>query len=271
MPYGIAPLVVLFTLVQQMVLPPGADAALDRLNASPRHGEWAVVNAGGGDSVKVWVVYPERSDAAPVVLVVHEIYGLTNWARAVADQAAAEGFIAIAPDLLSGKGVPLDDAGDPERQAAVAGIRGLDPDEVHRRLSAVAAWGMALPSATDRYGIMGFCWGGSTSFAHATQAPGLSASVVYYGSTPDVEGLARVRAPVLGLYGADDARVNATIPRADSALGALGRTYESHVYPGAGHGFLRQQDGRDGANMAASEQAWRETVRWLRRYLEQRR
>lgn len=250
-------------------LPAGAEEARAHLDASPRHGEWAIVPAAAGDSVRAWVVYPERSDPAPVVLVVHEIFGLTSWVRAVADRMAAEGFVAIAPDLLSGHDVPTDSLGEPERQAAVAAVRGLDPDRVNARLRAVAEWGTALPAATDRYGIVGFCWGGSTSFAHATRAPDLGASVVYYGSSPDAEALARVEAPVLGLYGEDDERVNATVPAADSAMRALGKTYEAHFFEGAGHGFLRQQEGREGANRAASERAWPLTVAWFRRHLEE--
>src|SRR2546430_4839771 len=84
-------------------LPPSEDMAKARLNGSPRHAELAAVDVRGAP-VRVWVVYPERKDAAPVVIVIHEIFGLTDWIRAVADQLAAEGFIAVAPDLLSGKG-----------------------------------------------------------------------------------------------------------------------------------------------------------------------
>lgn len=253
---------------QEAALPPTADGALAHLEASPRHGEWAMVPAGAGDSVRAWVVYPERSEPAPVVLVVHEIYGLTHWVRAVADQMAAAGFVAIAPDLLTGRDVPRDPLGEPEREPAVAAVRALEPDEVHRRLRAVADWGTALPAATDRYGIVGFCWGGSTSFAHATRSAELGASVVYYGSSPDSAALARVEAPVLGLYGGDDERVNATVPPADSVMSAFGKGYEIHTFDGAGHGFLRQQEGREGANRAASEQAWPLTVEWFRRHLE---
>ena len=257
---------------QEMALPPGSEDAAAALDASPRHGEWADVAAGGGDTVRAWVVYPERDDTAPVVLVVHEIFGLTTWIRAVADRMAAEGFVAIAPDLLSGRDVPTGPGGDPEREAAVAAVRDLDPDAVHRRLAAVAEWGMNLPSATDSYGIVGFCWGGSTSFAHAARAPGLDAAgldaaVVYYGSSPDSTALARVQVPVLGLYGGDDARVNATVPPADSVMAALGKAYETRFYEGAGHGFLRQREGREGANAAASRQAWPATIDWFRRHL----
>ncbi len=254
--------------VQAQELPPSGEAAAEALRSSPRHGEWTMIPAGARDSVRAWVVYPERSEAAPVVVVIHEIFGLTTWIRAVADQFAAEGFIAIAPDLLTGEGVERGPDGDPDREAAVSAIRGLDPDQVHRRLEAVSSWGTDLPAATDRYGVVGFCWGGSTSFAHATRDPELDAAAVYYGSSPEADALTEVRAPVLGLYGGDDERVNATIPRADSVLSALGRTYEVNLYDGAGHGFLRQQEGRDGANRAATEKAWPTTVEWFRTHLE---
>lgn len=247
-------------------LPPSDSAAAARLASSPRHGEWVMIAAGESDSVRAWVVYPERQEPAPVVVVVHEIYGLTPWIRSVADQLAADGFVAIAPDFLTGKGVSSPPEG-PSREAAVAAVRSLSRDEVNRRIDAVARYGMALPSTTDRYGIVGFCWGGSVSFAHAIHAPTLGAAVVYYGSSPDTTALGAVRAPVLGLYGGDDARVNATVPPAERAMQALGRTYEATMYDGAGHGFLRAQEGRDGANLAATRQAWPATVAWFRTHL----
>lgn len=246
---------------------PGAAAARIRLAASPRHGEWVMVRTGPTDSIRSWVVYPERPDRAPVVLVVHEIFGLTNWIRSVADQLAADGFIAIAPDLLTMQNIPADSAGDPVSATATAQIRTLARADIHRQMQAVAQYGMALPAALPAYGIVGFCWGGSTAFLHAVEAPDLKAAVVYYGSSPAATELSAVRAPVLGLYGGDDARVNATIPAADSAMKALGKRYEPHVFAGAGHGFLRQQDGREGANLRASREAWPLTVAWLRRYL----
>ena len=251
----------------QEQIPPGANEAAARLAASPRHGEYVMVSAGGADSVRAWVVYPESRERAPVVLVVHEIFGLSTWVRAVADQLAADGFIAIAPDLLTGRGIPAGPDGEPMRDSAVAAVRSLDAAQVHRRLEALARYGMALPAALPRYGIVGFCWGGSTSFAHAVQAPGLGASVVYYGTSPAADALAQVRAPVLGLYGENDARVNATIPPADSVMRALGKTFEHEIYPGAGHGFLRQQDGQNGANLQASQRAWPRTVAWFRTHL----
>jgi carboxymethylenebutenolidase len=251
---------------QDRALPPGAADASARLAASPRHGEWAMIPVSGSDSIRAWVVYPQRSSKAPVVIVVHEIFGLSTWIRAVADQLAAEGFIAIAPDMLTGKHVP----GSPDSMnvdSAVAAIRTLKPDDVQRQLDAVASYGMTLPAALPKYGIVGFCWGGGISFAHAAHAPTLGASVVYYGTSPTREQLANVRAPVLGLYGEKDMRVDATIPLADSVLLPLGRTYEHHAFPGAGHGFLRAQDQQSGSNLAATKLAWPQTVAWFHKYL----
>ena len=246
--------------------PPDAAGALARLASSPRHSEWAMIRTGDGDSVRAWVVYPQRSTKAPVVLVVHEIFGLSSWVRSVTDQLAADGFISIAPDLLTMKNLPSgpDSIVAPLAQAA---IRTLDPASVQRQLDAVAQYGMSLPAAERKYGILGFCWGGATSFAHAVHSLSLGASVVYYGTSPKTPDLESVRAPVLGLYGGSDNRVNATIAPADLALRAFGRTYTYNIYPGAGHGFLRQQTGMDGANLAAARAAWPATIAWFRKYL----
>ena len=247
-------------------LPPDAGAAAARLAASPRHGEWVMIHTGNGDSLHTWVVYPERSTKAPVVVVVHEIFGLSTWVRGVADQLAADGFIAVAPDLLTMKNLPT---GPDSVVARVAtdSIRTLDPEWIQKQLDAVAQYGMSLPAAEKKYGIVGFCWGGGVSFAHAVHAAGLGASVVYYGVSPKTSDLASVRAPVLGLYGGSDARVDATIPPADTAMRALGKTYTYNIYPGAGHGFLRQQTGMNGANMSAARAAWPATISWFRKYL----
>lgn len=247
-------------------LPPAAEDAAARLAASPRHSEWASIGT-GADSVRAFVVFPERSGKAPVIIVVHEIFGLTPWVRAVADQLAADGFIAVAPDLLTGR-IP---AGLTDQQSADTArviIRTLDAGWVQRTLDAVARYGTTLPAASGSYGIVGYCWGGAVSFEHAAHAAALGASVVYYGTSPPAERLANVRAPVLGLYGEQDERVNATIPRADSVLRALGRAYEKEIYAGAGHGFLRQQSGMAGANMAATQLAWPRTVAFFRKQLE---
>jgi len=251
--------------------PPGEEGALEALNQSPRHGEWVDVEYPGSDvPIRTWVVYPERSDDAPVVLVIHEIFGLTDWIRSVADQMAAEGFIALAPDLLSGMGP---DGGGTEaigsRDDVVATIRTLSEEEAMQRLDAVRDYGLSLPASSGTVGSVGFCWGGSTSFAYAVHQPGLAAAVVYYGTSPeDSDAYTEIEAPVLGLYGGDDQRVNATIPTARQAMERLAKTYQVGIYEGAGHGFLRAQEGQDGANMEATEQAWPRTIEFFRDHLE---
>jgi carboxymethylenebutenolidase len=248
-------------------LPPSEDSAVARLNASPRHGEWVKVDAGAGDTVGAWVVYPERRDKAPVVVVIHEIFGLTDWIRAVADRLAAEGFIAIAPDLLSGKGPNGGGTASVDRQGAIALIRDLKPDEVTRRLRASAAYATALPAARNAVAGVGFCWGGSTSFAFATAWPDLKGAVVYYGTPPAEDAMAHIVAPVLGLYGGDDARVTSTVEPARQLMSRLGKRYDPMVFDGAGHGFLRDQAGRNGANLRAAQAAWPRTLAFLREAL----
>lgn len=252
---------------QDLSIPAGAADVKARLAASPRHAEWVMIRTGPSDSVRAWVTYPERSTRAPVIVVVHEIFGLSTWIRGVADQLAADGFIAIVPDLLTGKYVPQGGPDSISVDTAMALIRTLKPDDVQRQLLAVAQYGTHLPAALPKYGIVGFCWGGGVSFAHATASPSLGASVVFYGVSPDSSKLPNVHAPVLGLYGGDDARVDMTIPPADSVLKRLGRTYDHEIFPGAGHGFLRDQAGRNGANLAAAREAWPRAIAWFRKYL----
>ena len=254
------------SIASDTTLPPNAADAAARLAASPRHREWVMIPAGGTDSVGAWIFYPQRKDKAPVVVVIHEIFGLSTWVKGVGDQLAAQGFIAVVPDLLTGKTVP----GGPDSinvDSARKLIAGLNPQDTQRRLIAAGAYGMKLPSALPKYGVVGFCWGGATSFLHAAASPSVLAAVVYYGVTPDSTMLPRVHVPVLGLYGAMDNRVDATIPAADSALKKMKVTYEPNIFAGAGHGFARDQMGMNGANMTAIQQAWPKTIAWFRKYL----
>src|SRR5215210_7567427 len=185
-------------------LPPGEEQAKAALEKSPRHGEWVDVKlSSGGAPIRTWVVYPERKDKAGVVIIIHEIYGLSDWIRGVADQLAREGFIAVAPDLISGLG-PNGGGTDsvPTRDDVVKLVRALTPEEATRRLDAVRQWALALPAANGRSATIGFCWGGARSFAYAATQPGLDAAVVYYGTSPEAADLARiVKAPVQGHYG----------------------------------------------------------------------
>jgi carboxymethylenebutenolidase len=222
----------------------------------------------GGPKLVSWVVYPERKEKALVVIVIHEIFGLTDWARGVADELASEGFIAIAPDLLSGMGPK---GGGTEELGSEVGkvIRALTPEQVAARLDAVRAWGRGLASAKGATGVVGFCWGGGASFNYAAAQPALDAAVVYYGAAPsDLAAYPKMHAPLLGHFGGDDARVGATLPAAEAELKKLQKKYTFTSYPGAGHGFLRQQGARDGANLKAAEQSWAATVAFFKHTLE---
>lgn len=251
-------------------LPPSEQQAKAALEKSPRHGEYVDIKLpSGGTPIRSYVVYPERKDKAGVVIVIHEIYGLTDWIRGVADQLAHDGFIAIAPDLISGLGPG---GGGSESVASrddiVKLVRGITPDDATARLNVIRDYGMKLPAANGKTATLGFCWGGARSFAYAAAQPGLNAAVVFYGTSPEAPALANIKAPVLGLYGSDDARVNATIPPAEAEMKKLGKTYETHIYEGAGHGFLRAQEDREGANLKATQQAWPRTVEFLRKHLK---
>lgn len=253
-----------------IVIPPGEAEAKDVLNKSPRHHEWVDISVPGKNMpVSAFIAYPERKDKAPVVIVIHEVYGLTDWIRSVADNLAGAGFIAIAPDMLSGKG-PAGGGTDKfaSRDDVVKAVRELSPAEVTAVLDSTARYGTKLPAAKIRYATIGFCWGGSQSFQYAVTQPDLAAAVVYYGTSPDLEALKNVKARVIGLYGEDDARVNATVGPAEAKMKELKKTYVTHTYKGAGHGFLRAQDGRDGANLEASKQAWPATIEFLKKYME---
>jgi carboxymethylenebutenolidase len=247
-------------------LPPAEAEAKARLDKSTRHGEFVEIAVPGAKvPVKSFVVYPERKEKAPVVIVIHEIFGLSDWVRSVADQLAADGYIAIAPDLLSGMG-PNGGGTDAVGKDDVRKlIMGLKDDDVVAKLNAVRDYGMKLPASNGKTATVGFCWGGKASFMYATRQPEVNAAVVYYGTSPDSpDAYKQIKAPVLGLYGGDDARVNKTIDAAKEGMKQNGKTYLPHVYDGAGHAFLRQQDGQNGANMKAAQQAWPETIEFIK-------
>jgi carboxymethylenebutenolidase len=250
-------------------LPPGEAGAKAALEVSPRHGEYVDIPYADHAPLRTWVVYPERKDKAGVVLIVHEIFGLSDWIRGVADRLAADGFIAVAPDLISGLG-PGGGGTDSvaSRDDVVSLVRKLTPEESAARIAAVRAWAAKIPSANGKLATIGFCWGGGQSFTTATTNPPPQAAVVYYGVPPDSANLLNVRAPVLGNYGGNDARITSTVEATRATLAKLGRPYEPHVYDGAGHGFLRQQDTPDGANLKAAQAAWPRTVEFLRKYLK---
>jgi carboxymethylenebutenolidase len=220
------------------------DWAKARLEASPRHREYVTLKH-GSRSVQTLVVYPETKGKASVVVLIHEIFGLSDWAKEMTDELAGQGFIVIAPDLLSGYGP--NGGGSSEfasQDATVKAVSGLDADGVMADLDAAADYGGKLPAANGKIAVAGFCWGGSKSFAFATHRKDLSAAFVFYGTGPD--DVSGIRAPVFGFYGGNDARVDATIPGTTAAMKAAGKTYEPVTYDGAGHGFMRA--GEDPSN-----------------------
>ena len=272
-------------------LPPDDMGAAARLAASPRKGEFVKIDV-GGTPMNTWVVRPAGAGRGPVVLVIQEVFGLSDWIRGVADQLAAEGFIAVAPDLLSGKGPNSGDSSSfGGQQEMVKATLSLPAPEIIARLKAAREWAMKQPRANGKSATIGFCFGGNQSFAMAVAEPSLNAAVVYYGTAPtDVpaaggggrgaggggappafvpsDSLKAIKAPVLGLYGGlmQDARIGNTIAATEMKMKELGKMYEPHVFDGAAHGFLRAQSGNDGANMRASQQAWPLTVGWLKKY-----
>jgi carboxymethylenebutenolidase len=213
------------------------DCAKQKLEKSPRHGEWVDIKH-DNRSVHAFVAYPESRKKAPVVIVIHEIFGLTDWARSVADQLAANGYIAIAPDLLSGMGP--NGGGTSEfsgTQDAMKAVSRLNPDQVTADLNATADYAKKIPASNGKLAVVGFCWGGGQSFRFATNRKDLSAAFVFYGPGPS--DVSAITATVYGFYAGEDARIGATIPDTTAAMKAAGKKYEPVTYAGAGHGFMR--------------------------------
>ncbi|MFN2974266.1 dienelactone hydrolase family protein [Terriglobus aquaticus] len=215
------------------------DWAKAKLEQSTRHREYVPVKA-GGRTLNTLVIYPERSTKAPVVVLIHEIFGLSNWMKLQADELAAEGFIVVAPDLLSGKGA---DGGGTDAMGGqdnvVQAVMKLDAAEVVTDLDAVSDYGKSLPSADGKLFVAGFCWGGGKSFAFATHRKDLAAAFVFYGPPPPAADMVAISAPVYGFYGGNDNRIDATIPQTVADMKAANKFYEPVTYPDAGHGFMR--------------------------------
>ncbi|HEY4009200.1 MAG TPA: dienelactone hydrolase family protein [Acidobacteriaceae bacterium] len=240
----------------------GAASAQDwakvNLAKSPRHGEYVTITEPGGRKLQAWVVYPEVKDKVPVVVMIHEIFGLSDWAREMADEVAGAGYIVVEPDLLSGVGpvasgsggafAPADPGGTsafPDQSAVVRAVSSLPDAQVLTDLDAAADWGKKLPAASGKLFVAGFCWGGGKSFLFATHRHDLSAAFVFYGPPPAPDLMKNITAPVYGFYAGNDARITATVPSTQQAMKAAGKKYEPVVYDGAGHGFMRAGEAPD--------------------------
>jgi carboxymethylenebutenolidase len=246
----------------------GGAAAMSLIRHRPEpeavttHGEWVRIPR-ANTSIRVYLAYPERRDPAPAVIVIHENQGLTAWEPTVADRLAREGFVAVAVDMLSSRFGETPASGDSARRL----IGQLAPEEITADLDAVFDYLNGLAAVQrDRIGVIGFCWGGGNAFRYATNNPRLRAAVVCYGPAPDSASLARIQAPLLGVYGENDARINTALPEVERRMAALGKRFEYDIYPGTGHGFLKP--GRQGHDTEQPERAWRRILAFFRAELE---
>src|ERR1700730_3460061 len=233
--------------------------ARERIEKSPRHSEWVTVKH-DGRNVETLVVYPESKGKRPVVLVIHEIFGLSDRAQDLADEVAAAGYIAVAPDLLSGM-APNGGRTKDFPTGVTEAVSKLNPDQVTADLNAAADYGLKLPAANGKLYVVGFCWGGGQSFRFATSRADLSAAFVFYGPPPEKDAMARIKAPVYGFYAGNDQRIGATIPESVATMKRAGKTFEPVTYEGAGHGFMRAGEAPDAreADRKARADAWK---RW---------
>ncbi len=255
---------IIATFMMMLLLPAAAHAqdwAKAPLNKSPRHLDWVTVKNGKRD-VKCFIAYPQVKTKATAVLVIHEIFGLSDWVRSVTDQLAADGYIAIAPDLLSGT---APGGGGTDKYADVDAVRkaitSLPQNQITGDLNAVADYVSKLPAANGKLVVGGFCWGGAQSFQFAANNKKVKQAFVFYGSPPADADMARISAPVYGFYGENDERINATIPMTATTMKKLGKAYEPKIYKGAGHGFMRSGQDPAGSkeDKSAREDAWK---RW---------
>src|SRR5712671_6127943 len=236
------------------------DWARAKLEKSPRHREW-VSDKHDGRSVETFIVYPESKGKTPVVLIIHEIFGMTEWVQDLADQVAAAGYIAVAPDLLSAMGPNGGRSSDFPEGKTMEATSHLNPDQVTGELNAASDYALKIPASNGKLFVAGFCWGGGQTFRFATNRADLSAAFVFYGPPPDKDAMARIKAPVYGFYAGNDNRIDSTVPDTKDAMKAAGKSYDPVIYEGAAHGFMRAGEAPDAneANAKARTDAW---ARW---------
>lgn len=237
--------------------------ALERLEESPRHHQWVDIET-SVRTIRAFVVYPEVSEKVPVVIVIHENRGLNDWARSLADQVAEAGYIAVAPDLLTGMAPEGGNSAEFETtNAARDAIYDLDDDAVLTELGEIVDWAGSIDASSGTVVAAGFCWGGRKAFQLATRSTGLSAVFVFYGTAPEADSMGSIRVPVYGFYGENDARVTSTVASTRVEMEKAGAVFIPVVYAGAGHGFMRsgEQPDAEAANVAARSEAWK---RWKR-------
>src|SRR2546425_2686339 len=213
----------------------------------------------GEDTVTAYIAYPERPQPAPAVIVIHEVFGMSDFIRQTTEQLAKDGFVAIAPDLLSRRG------GTPSSpDSARKLIATLNADTVTADLDATRAYLKTVKAArANDVGVIGFCWGGGQSFRYATNAPELKAFVVCYGPAPTAAAMAKLRAKGLGVYAPNDGRIDAGLADAAAAMRTAGKDYPYAIYPGVGHGFLRTREKPE-----VADSAWKAVISFFRAQLK---
>ena len=258
-------LFILFAFIPVLTIT-AQDFALKQLEASPRHHEWVTVKS-GEQNVYCFVAYPESSLKTTAVIVLHENRGLTEWVRSFADQLAAQGFLAIAPDLLSDFSGDIQKTSDFESSdKARDAIYKLNPDQITNDLLVVESYITGNQASNGKTAIIGFCWGGTQSFRFATNGSESKAVLVFYGSAPETpEEIQRIAMPVFGFYGENDERINAGISATEKLMKQSGKTYDYVVYKGAGHAYMRQGDDPAGSpeNKNARNESWKRIARIL--------
>ena len=241
--------------------------AIQQLENSPRHHEWVEIQS-SGRTMHNFVAFPERSDKAPVFIVIHENRGLNDWARSFADQLAEKGFIAIAPDIISNTVDGIEKTSDFETSdAARSAIYALDADNVTQDLKSVLKYAKSIEAGNGQVYVVGFCWGGSQSFRFATNAGDeIEAVLVFYGTGPqEAEAYSAIEVPVFGFYGGADNRVNATIENSEEAMNSYDKIYNYEIYEGAGHAYMRRGDDpeapEDDPNVKARNASWERLIK----------
>jgi carboxymethylenebutenolidase len=246
------------------------DWAKARLEKSPRHGEWVQIKR-GERTIHAFVVYPEVKNKSGALIMIHEIFGLSDWVRSAADQAAEAGYIAIAPDLLSGAGPNGGKTSDfPNGDGVREAISRLSPEQVMADLEACYDYVSKLPACNGKVGVTGFCWGGGQTMRYVTKNPKLKVAFPFYGAAPlTQEDVNKITAPIYGSYGENDARINSTIPDTEKMMKAAGKTYEPVIFTGGGHGFMRAGEDPAGSpgNKKAREEGWARLKKELKKHL----
>jgi carboxymethylenebutenolidase len=232
------------------------------------------VKVSGGE-MPVYFARPENAKNPPVILVCMEIFGLHEYIKDVTRRLAKAGAFAIAPDYYFRAGQDLTKITEMPKLLPLVNAK---PDaELLSDLDATAGWAKEQGGDTGRLGVIGFCRGGRSVWEYAAHNPNLKAAVAFYGPLVDPAGQKAIwpksptelapemKAPVLGLYGANDQGIQvAQVEAMKAALEKAHKTASFKIYPGTGHGF--HADYRPSYNKEAAEDGWSQALAWFKKY-----